>query len=102
MAESSDSLKILGAVAPLSVLQLSQFNTTTMRPTIATAAKFSEVKIGESFVCERLPGWYVACWKTTTRTADAQFPEKVGTDQEWSRWYFKAGDDVTRGPVVFA
>ena len=73
-----------------------------MCPVIATPAKFAEVPIGESFVCERLPGWHVACWKTTTRTADVQFPEKVGTKDEWSRWYFKAGDAVTRGPVVFA
>ena len=56
-----------------------------MRPVIATPAKFSEVPIGESFVCERLPGWHVACWKTTTRTADVQFPEKVGTKDEWAR-----------------
>ena len=73
-----------------------------MRPVVATPAKFAEVPIGESFVCERLPGWHVACWKTTTRTADVQFPEKVGTKDEWARWYFKASDDVTRGPVVFA
>jgi len=65
-----------------------------MRPVIATPAKFAEVPIGESFVCERLPGW--------PRTADVQFPEKVGTKDEWARWYFKASDDVTRGPVVFA
>lgn len=83
-------------------LYLDQSQPTTMRPVIATPAKFSEVPIGESFVCERLPGWHVACWKTTTRTADVQFPEKVGTKEEWARWYFKANDDVTRGPVVFA
>ena len=83
-------------------LYLDQSQPTTMRPVIATPAKFADVPIGESFVCERLPGWHVACWKTTTRTADVQFPEKVGTDQEWARWYFKASDDVTRGPVVFA
>ena len=79
-----------------------QFTPNPMRPVVATPAKFAEVPIGESFVCERLPGWHVACWKTTTRTADVQFPEKVGTKDEWARWYFKASDDVTRGPVVFA
>ena len=69
---------------------------------IATVATFADVQIQEPFVCERLPGWHVACVKTTSRTADVHFPEKKGTDQEWSRWYFRAGDEVTRGPVVFS
>ena len=91
-----------GGTTPGSEASLGQVKPTPMRPFIATPATFADVPLNEPFVCERLPGWHVACVKTTTRTADAHFPERKGTKDEWSRWYFGAADNVTRGPVVFA